>query len=91
MVTAGLDQLRGDAQAVAGPADAAAQYIGGAQFCAHLGRGHRLVAVGEHGRTREDAQPLNVGQLGDDVLGHAIAKILIFLGAAQVLEVKNSD
>ena len=53
VIGAGLDQLRGDAQAVAGAADAAAQHVGGAQLGAHLRRGHRLVAVGKHGLCAE--------------------------------------
>ena len=86
---AGLDQLGGDAQPVAGPPQRAAQHVLGAELLAHLGAGDRLVAVRDDRCPREDAQLAHLRQLRDHVFGHAVAEVLVLLGAAQVLEVEH--
>ena len=52
-------------------------------------RGHRLVAIGQHGGAGKDAQAADVGQLGNDVLRHAVAEVFVFLGPAEVFEVQD--
>ena len=59
------------------------------ELLADLRAGHRLVAKRHHRRAREDAQLLHLRQLRDHVLGHAVAEVLVLLGAAQVLEVED--
>ena len=56
----------------------------------NLCRRYLLVAVDKHSRAREDVQPLDFGQLGNDVFCDAIAKVLIFLRPAEVLEIEDS-
>ena len=87
----GVDQLGVDAQAVARPAQAALEREVGAQLLADLRRGHLLVAEGEHGGAREDVQALDLGEIGEDVLGDAVPQVLVFLHAGEVLEIEDGD
>src|SRR5262249_61184793 len=51
----------------------------------------RLVAKREDRRPGKYLQAVDLGELHDDVLGDAVAEVLVFLRAAQVLEVENGD
>ena len=44
-----------------------------------------------HLGAREDLELPDLRELGDDVLGHAVAEVLVVFGAAQVLEVEHGD
>ena len=90
MSRARLHQLRGDAQAVTGAAQAASQHIRGIQvladfWCRTASRGRQ-----NRGR-RENPQFLDLREFGDDVFGDAVAEVFVFLGAAQIGEVENRD
>ena len=91
MARARLHELRGDAQAVARAAQAAAQNVFGVELLAHLRAGDRLVAERQHRRPREHSQLADLGKLGDDVFRHAVAEVLIFFVPAQVFEIHHRD
>ncbi len=86
-----VHQLGVDAQPRAGAAQAAGEHAGRLELLADLRRRHLLVAIGEHGGTREDVQPADLRELGDDVLGDPVAQVLVLLHPAQVLEVEHRD
>src|SRR5208282_2495361 len=90
-VGASVNQLGADAQADAGAPQRAGEHISGTKLLANLRRGDRLVAKGQHRGAGKSIQSTNLGELGDDVFGDAIAEILIFLGAAQIFEIEDSD
>jgi hypothetical protein len=90
-VGARVDELRVDPQAAAGPAQAAREHVGGRQLLADLGRGHRPVPIGQHRRPREDLHPPDLREFRDDVLGDAVAEVLVLLHAAQVLEIHDRE
>ena len=50
--------------------------------------------VSRNGRTvarGKDVQPFDLQQLSDDVFRHAVAKVFIFLGAAEILEIEHGE
>ena len=58
---------------------------------ADLRSGDGLVAILRHGGPRKYSQVFHFGKLGDDVFGHAVAEVFVFLGAAEVFEVEDGD
>jgi len=84
-----FDELSGDAQAVARAAKAAAEHVGSAKFKANLGSGDGLVSIRKDGGAGEELQIFDVGQLGDDVFGHAVAKVFIFLGGTEIFKIED--
>ena len=76
---------------VAGAAQAAREQVGGTELLSDLGGRHGLVAVGEHAGPGERAQRLDLAELGDDVLGDAVAQVLVLLHAREVLEVEDGE
>ncbi len=86
-----LDQLCSDAQAVSGAANCAFKDEGGAKLLADLRGVGRLVAESKHFRARKNLQLGDFRKLGDDVFGHAVAEVLVFLAAALIFEVQNGD
>jgi hypothetical protein len=68
---------------------AACQDVRRFELLPNLRRSYLLVAVRQHRRAREDVQPFDLGKFGDDVFGHAVAKVLVFLHSADVLEIQH--
>ena len=88
-IGAGVHQLRIDAQAAAGAAQAACQDVSRSQLLPNLCGGHLLVPVREHSRAREDVQAPDLGKFGNNVFRDAVAKVFVFLRPAEVLEIEN--
>ncbi|MNI43108.1 hypothetical protein D3C73_974280 [compost metagenome] len=86
-----VDQLPGNAQPVPVLAHAAFEHIAHAQFLADALCVHDLALVGEARIARNDEQPADTRQGGDDVLHDAIGEILLLRIAAQVLEGQDGD
>ena len=82
----GVDELRGDAHAVARLAHAAFEHIADAELASDLPHVDRLALVGEARIARDHEQPFDARQAGDDVLDHAVGEILLLRIAAHVLE-----
>src|SRR6516225_10377767 len=87
----GLDQLRGNAQTVAGSTHATFEDIVHAELTADLLYVDRTALVGEAAVARDDKEPPDLRQRGDDVLGHAVREKLLFRVAAHVLERQHRD
>ena len=87
----GLDQLTGNADPVAGPADAALEHIAHAEFAADLLDVDGFALVGEGRIARDDEQRLEPRQRGDDLLDHAVGEIFLLGIAAHVLERQYRD
>ena len=51
----------------------------------------RLVAKGENGGARKSVEAFDFGELGDDVFGDAVAKVFVFLDAAEIFEIEDGD
>ena len=82
----GVYQLTGDAHPVAGLAHAAFEHVAHAQFARHLLHVDRTPFVGEARIARDDEQPANARQCRDDLLDHAVGKILLLRVAAHILK-----
>ena len=81
-----FDQLGVDPHLLAGLANAALDHIGNAQFLGDLLEIHRLALVGEDGIAAEHEQTRDLRQIGDDVLGDAVAEELLLGIVAHVGE-----
>ena len=90
-IGARVHELGADAQAGAGAAQGAGEDIRRAELLADLRRSHRLVAEGQNRGTRKGVQSADLGELGDDVLGDAVAQVFVFLGATLIFEIEHGD
>ncbi|MCY1235083.1 hypothetical protein D9M72_476870 [compost metagenome] len=86
-----IDQLPGNAQPVTALAHTAFEYVAHAQLLADALGIHRLALVGEARVARDDEQPADARQRGDDVLHHAIGEIVLFRVPAQVVERQHGN
>ncbi|MNF62334.1 hypothetical protein D3C84_440130 [compost metagenome] len=84
-------ELPGDAHLVAGFAHATFQHVAHAELLADFLDVHRPALVGEARIARDDEQPADTRQGGDDVLHHAVGEIFLLRIAAQVLEGQDGD
>jgi len=75
-----IDKLTCHANAIAGAADAAFQYIAHAEFAACEARVDRFTLKSETGIAGNDNEPAQFRQVSQDVFGDAVTEI--FLGAA---------
>src|SRR6266851_10180242 len=91
MACLGPDELRGDAQAIAGPAQASAKHTSGVEFPPDLRSSNRLVPICQNGCPRKYLQLLDLRQLSDDVFRHSIAEIFVVFARTEVLEIKHCD
>ena len=82
----GIDELAGDAQAVARPAHASLDHIADTQLAPDLLHVHGPALVGEARIPCDDEQVAEVSQGSDDVLHNAVGKIFLLRIAAQVLK-----
>ena len=87
----GIDHLRGDADAAAVLAHASLHQIAHAQRAGDLLHVDRHAPVGEAGMARDDEQPFDARQSGDDVLDHAVGEIGLFRIAAEIGEGQHRD
>src|SRR5262249_34417468 len=86
-----IDQLRGDAYAVSGFADAAFEDITDAEFAADLLHVDPMAFVNEGRVAGDDEQPANAGECRDDLLDHAVGKIFLLRVAAHIREGQHRD
>ena len=87
----GVDQLGGDAHAIAALAHAALQHVTHAEFARDALYVDRLALVGERRIARDDEEPAQLRQTGDDVLGNAVGEIFLLRVAAHVGERQYGD
>ena len=90
-VGAPVDQLRGDAHPVVHLAHAAFEQVLHAEPRRHLVDVDVLSLVGEGGVARDDEQRRDLREIGDDVLGDAVAEIVLLRVAAHVDEGQHRD
>src|SRR6185295_19243942 len=81
-----VDELTGDADALAGLAHAPLEQKSYSEFLRRLLHPDRLALVGENGIAGDNAKPGDLGQVSDNVLGEAIREILLLGVAAHVVE-----
>ena len=91
IAVADADQLRGDTQRVPFASDAAFEERTDLQFLAQFADAQVLSAQREYGRARGDAEPLDVGQRVDQLLGDAVGEVVALLVAAHVHERQHGD
>jgi len=87
----GLDQLAGDADAAGGAADAAFEHIAHAELAADLADIGGFPFVGKARIARDDKQPFDARQARDDVLDHAVDKIILLRVAAHIGKRQDRD
>ena len=78
----GVDELGRDAELVLGAADAALEHVAHVELASELPDIYRFALVLERGVAREHAEVARPRQLGQDVLGQAVAEIVLFRVAA---------
>src|SRR5262249_41394337 len=86
-----VDQLGADPQPVAGLADAALQDGADAELFADLADVLVAALEGEGGGAGGDVQPLDPGQGADQLLGQAVAEVLVLGVGAEVAERQDGD
>src|SRR5262245_1568884 len=86
-----VDELGGDAQAVAQPAHAALEQILYAELTAGSGPVGSWAAIAERRVAGEHVELTEARELGYDVLGDAVAEVLLFRIAAHVDEREHGD
>ena len=82
----GIDELAGNAQALARPAYTALDHVADTQLAPDLPHVHGPTLVSEARIPRDDEQVAKVRQGSDDVLHYAVGKIVLLGIAAQVLK-----
>src|SRR6516165_797197 len=87
----GLDQLRSDAHPAGSFSDAAFEHVAHPQLASDLLYVLRTSLVDEAGVARDDEQPADAGEPGDDVLDDAVAEIFLLPVGAHVVEWENRD
>src|SRR5260370_9618193 len=87
----GIDELRRDTEATAAPLDAALQDVACVKLPPDLADIDRLALVLEGGIARDDRELGEPRHLGCDVLGHAIAEIVLLRVAAEIDEGQHRD
>ena len=86
-----IDELRRDAQPRARPADAAFEYIAHAEIARDPLHVDCPALVDECRVAGDDEQPADAGEPGDQILGDAIGKVLLFGIAAHIGERQHRD
>jgi hypothetical protein len=87
----GVDQLGSDAELVARPPDASFQHIAYAQFAADLLRMDRLVPIGERSIAGDHETVRDPRQIGRQILGDAVGKILLLPVVAEIGKGQHHD
>jgi hypothetical protein len=86
-----LDQLGGDADAVAGDAQAALQQIAHAELASDLRRLDRAPAIAQSRAAGDDEEGARPRQRGGDLLGDAVGEIVLIGIAAEIVERQHRD
>ena len=88
MVAAGdrVNQLRADAQPLAGPAHAAFEHIANAKLARHLPDVDGAALVDKGRVARDDEQPPDARQASNQVLGYAVSEVVLIRIAAHVVK-----
>jgi hypothetical protein len=86
-----VEQLCGNAHALACLAHRAFEDVADAQFTPDLLHIDRLALVGEAGVAGDDEEPADPRQRGDDLLDHSVDKIYLLKLAADVLKRQHGD
>src|SRR5215475_449795 len=86
-----IDQLGGDAYAIATPPHTSFQHIAHSEFAADLADIRRFTLVLKAGIARDHEQLADARQLGDEILYDAVGEILLLGITAQVGEGENGD
>src|SRR6185437_5614062 len=84
-------QLDVDAYAFAAPAHAALDHVADTQLAADGLHVDRFRLVDEAGVTGDDEQLRELREIGDDVVGQAVAEIALVGIAAQIVEGQHDD
>ena len=79
-----IDQLRVDADLIAGSFDTASKHIMDTQFAADLFRVNRFVPIGEGRIGRDHEHIRDARQIGRKVLGNTVGKILLIEVATEI-------
>src|SRR5882672_9703893 len=87
----GVDQLPGDAHAVAALAHRAFEHIADAKLMPDLLHIDRLPFVREARIAGDDEEPADAGERGDDFLDHAVDEIFLLRVAAHIGERQYRD
>ena len=91
-VRAGIDQLRGDADAIFRPLHAAFEKMSDAKLLANFARvSGRACFVNHHRRPADDLQVRDLRQAGKDFVVNPIGEKPVLFFRAQVTERKNGD
>src|SRR4029077_20414229 len=86
-----VTELHGNSHTVAALAYAAVDDIADAEFLGDLLQGYGFALVGEGRIARDDEEPAQLGQSGDEVLANAIGKIFLRRVIAHVGESEDGD
>src|SRR6185437_5477305 len=81
-----LQQLAGNANAIADLAHAAFEHISHAELASDPTNVRRLALVGKARIAPDDEEPFDARQAGDNVIDHAVAEIILLAVAAHVLK-----
>ena len=87
----GIDELGGDADAIASAANAAFEHVADAELATDLSDVGGLALVLEARIAGDDEQLGEARELGDDVFGDAVAEVFLAWVAAHVGEGKDGD
>ena len=90
-VGAGVDELGGDADAVAGADDGAFDDGVDVELASDVGEWAAGALVGHDGGAGDDAKVGDTGELSDELVGHAVGEVLLAWVAGEVLERKNGN
>src|SRR5712692_5952193 len=91
VAASGIHQLSGDPQLVGRPSHAALQQVRHSQLAAYVLRLCCFVLVREGGSTRDDEQARNSGESGNEVIGDAVAEILLLAVTTHVGEGQDGN
>jgi len=86
-----FDQLRGDAHPPTALPDRAFEDVAHAQLATDSLYVDRLALVGEGAIARDDEEPADAAERGDDLLDHAVGEIFLLRIAGHVLEGQHRD
>ena len=86
-----VDQLAGDPHPIARPADAALEDVAHAELAADLLDVDGFALVGETRIARDDEEPADARECGDDLLDHAVGEVFLFRIAAHIREGQHRD
>ena len=90
-VGAGVDELGGDADPVAGADDGAFDDGVDVELASNVGEWAMRALVGHDGGSGDDAKVGDTGELSDELVGHAVGEVLLAWVAGEVLKRKNGN